>query len=514
MSQSVGTRFLFSVAANALRALVSLLTGLLVARGLSPTGYGELTFLLGSFVAIRALLDLGSSSAFYTFIAKQRRARAFYAQYCGWLVLQFMLSFTLVAAVFPQSVLDHIWLSQSRGTILLALVASFLQQQVWNTIAQIGEASRLTLRVQALNVGVALAHLVIVGLLLGFEMLSVRLVLMAIIAEFVVATLLASRLLRAHADGEPVHSSLRDSLGEYWRFCRPLVLVSVVGFLYDFADRWLLQKFGGSGQQGYYQIAAQLATVSLLATTSIMNIFWKEIAHAGAMHDRARLKMLYIRVNRGLVMIGAAIAGFLVPWSASLVELLLGASYAASWPILAIMLLYPIHQSMGQVNATMYLATERTQAWMWVAVVGQLVALPVTFMLLAPSEGYLVSGLALGALGLAIKMVGMGVLLVNLQALLLARFNGWPFQWLWQAVVIGALLLLGYAARAVALLIVPAAQASQPLLLGLALAIAGLLFLAGLVLGVRSFPASLGCQRHELQELARRFLPATLARMA
>jgi O-antigen/teichoic acid export membrane protein len=385
---------------------------------------------------------------------------------------------------------------------------------VWTTIAQIGEASRLTLRVQALSICIALAHLAIVGVLLGIGMLNVHLVLLAIVVEITLVALIASRRLRTHTEGEIVHSSLRNSLAEYWRFCRPLILVSLVGFLYDFADRWMLQKFGGSSQQGYYQIAAQLAAVSLLATTSIMNIFWKEIAHAGATQDRARLTMLYNRVNRGLVMIGAAIAGFLIPWAAPLVEVLLGASYAASWPILAIMLLYPIHQSMGQVNATMYLATERTHAWMWVSVIGQLLTLPVTFILLAPSKGYLAPGLALGALGLAIKMVGMNALLTNVQALLLARFNGWRYRWLWQAAVIGALLLLGYATRALALVLVPDAQSGAPLLFGIALASAGVLYLAGVVLLVRSFPAALGCQRHELQELARRLLPATLARLA
>jgi O-antigen/teichoic acid export membrane protein len=516
LNASIGSRFLLAVAANALRSLVSLVTGLLIARGLSPQGYGKLTFLLGSFVAIRALLDLGSSNAFFTFISRQRRDRAFYAQYCGWLAVQFLLSFLLVAAIFPQSVLEHIWLGEDRGTVLIALIASFLQQQVWSTIGQIGEASRLTARVQGMNVGIAVAHLLVVCVLLALDQISVRLVMLAVIAELVIAVLLAARLLRTPpaSPTEQVHTTLRGSLGQYARYCRPLILVGIVGFLYDFADKWLLQKFGGAHQQGYYQIAAQLAAVSLLATTSIMNIFWKEVAHVGARHDHARLALLYNRVNRGLVLIGAAIAGFLVPWSEALIGFLLGPSYAGTWPIFALMLLYPIHQSMGQVNATMFFAAERTQAWMTISIVGQLLTLPVTFLVLAPAEGYMVPGLALGALGLAIKIVCMNILLTNAQAVLLARFNGWRFRWLWQIAVVGALLLLGYSARVVATWLVPGASADQPLLLAMGMLVAGLLYFVGLVLMVRSFPASVGCERGDLQELARRFLPASLARLA
>jgi O-antigen/teichoic acid export membrane protein len=245
-----------------------------------------------------------------------------------------------------------------------------------------------------------------------------------------------------------------------------------------------------------------------------MNIFWKEIAHAGAQQDQARLAMLYNRVNRGLVLIGAAIAGFLVPWSEELIEVLLGASYAGTWPIFALMLLYPIHQSMGQVNATMYLAGARTQAWMGISIVGQLITLPITFVILAPREGYVVPGLALGALGLAIKMVGMNALITNAQAALLARFNGWKFHWVWQIGVIGSLVAIGYAACVVACWLLPAAQEGRLVMLIAGLAISGALYLVGLLLLVRSLPEWLGCERRDLQELARRFLPASLARLA
>jgi O-antigen/teichoic acid export membrane protein len=516
LTRSIGSRFLLAVAANAMRALVSLVSGLLIARGLSPQGYGKLTFLLGSFVAIRALLDLGSSSAFFTFISRHRRDRSFYAQYCGWLALQFGLSFVLVAVIFPQSMLEQIWLGEERGTVLIALVASFFQQQVWTTIGQIGEASRLTTRVQAMNLGIAVVHLLVICVLLSIDGMSVRLVMLAIIGELVAATVLAARLLRVPPDDSEVlvHTTLRESLREYSRFCRPLILVAIAGFVYDFADKWLLQKFGGASQQGFYQIAAQLAAVSLLATTSIMAIFWKEIAHAGAQQDQARLSSLYNRVNRGLVLVGAAIAGFLAPWAEQLIALLLGNSFAGTGPIFTLMLLYPIHQSMGQVNATMFFASERTHSWMTISILGQIATLPITFVILAPREGYVVSGLAGGALGLAVKMVCMNAVLTNVQAAFLARLNGWRFRWFWQVAVIGSLVGLGYLSHSLADWLLPAASVDRPLSLATKMAFAGALHLVGLVLLVRSFPTMVGCERRELQELARRFLPASLARLA
>jgi O-antigen/teichoic acid export membrane protein len=508
---SIQSRFFFSVMANGLRAAVSMLTGIMIARGLNPHGYGELTYLLGSFVAIRALLDLGTSNAFFTFISRKARDRRFYALYFGWLALQLALSLALVAAIFPQSMLDRIWLGQPRAAIVLALLAAFMQQQVWLTVTQIGEAARLTIRVQSLGFAIALAHFTVVLLLTHWSLLNVQWVLVAIIAEVAVAAVIATRLLRLPMATEPVRQTTVETLRDYWRFCQPLMLVALVAFCYDFADKWLLQKFGGAGQQGYYQIAAQLAAVSLLATTSILSIFWKEVAEANAREDAARLQLLYTRVNRGLLMLGAAVSGLLIPWSEQLVVVLLGERYRDSWPIFALMLLFPIHQSTGQVNATMFMACARTQTYMMVSVAGQLVSLPVTFIMLAPAHGYALPGLALGGFGLALKMVVMNILLTNVQAKLIASLNGWKFQWLWQVAGIGGCLVLGAVAKAVALLAFPAARELQLLPLAAAFSLAVALFTAGVWLFVRSCPWLVGYGREELRALANRFLPARFA---
>ena len=63
-----------TLVANATRSLLSFAAGLVVARALGASRYGDLTFLLASFVAIGSLADMGSSSAFYTFL-KYSKAR-------------------------------------------------------------------------------------------------------------------------------------------------------------------------------------------------------------------------------------------------------------------------------------------------------------------------------------------------------------------------------------------------------------------------------------------------------
>lgn len=431
-----------------LRAMIGFATGLLIARALNPAGYGDLMFLLGSFMAIRSLLDLGSSSAFFTFLSKRTRGSRFYLTYFFWLAFQFAATLALVWMIIPSSFFDKIWLGHNREIVLLAFVAAFMQQQVWQTVVQIGEAMRKTVKVQLMNLAVAWMYLIVVLLVLEYGRLSVEKILLILTGQYVVAAVFAYRYLEKDIENPLVEEqSSKEILYDYWQYCKPMVALALAGFAYDFTNKWMLQKFGGATQQGYFQIASQFAAVSLFATTSILNVFWKEIAHAWEMQDRDRASKLYRKVNRGLVMLGACISGLLLPWSEQIVNIFLGSAYSHAWPVLAIMLLYPIHQSMGQIGGAMLLASGQTHRYMFVSVATMLISIPMTYIVLAPTSNVWLPGLEMGALGMAFQMVVLGIVSVNIQAWVIARYGGWKFDWVFQIVGIPLMIALGFVAK-------------------------------------------------------------------
>lgn len=445
---SVKTRFLVSVASNGIRGGIGLVSGLLVARGLNPSGYGDLMFLLGSFTAIRSLLDMGTSNAFYTFLSRHTQARRFYLYYFAWLALQFVITILFIGLIIPDSIFDRIWLNHSRKIVIAAFLAAFMQQQVWQTVAQIGESTRKTVKLQVMNLAIAITYLAIVSFLLVTGDVSAGNILFLIICQYGVATMLAYPLLK-EANSLPVEKedTFKQIVQEYWFYCKPLVALSLVSFLYDFADKWMLQRFGGSAQQGFFQISNQISTVSLLATSSILSVFWKEISNALARDDHARVALLYRKISRGLVMLGAIITGLLVPWSEQIVTISLGQMYLPAWPVLAIMLLYPIHQSMGQIAGTMFFASGQTKKYMFVCIGIMLIFLPLSYLLLAPTKGVLIPGLGLGAIGIATKLVSLAIVSGNIQAWVVSRYSGWKFDWAYQVVGVPLMLGLGYIAK-------------------------------------------------------------------
>ncbi len=449
LASSVQSRFIATIIANTLRSGLSFITGLLIARGLGPEQYGNFVFLLGSFVALRQLLDMSTSSAFYTFISRRPRPLPFLLSYFGWQGLQFVLPVMAIGLLMPQIWVDQIWLGQNRGIILLSFVAVFLQQQAWQTLIQIGESSRLTHQVQGMNAGIAAIHLVLVVIFWKLGSLSVYLLFSLIIAEYLLALSVSYFFIwRNRARNIITEKSpfiFRTMLDEFGIFCAPLVVYSWVGFAYEFADRWMLQRFGGATEQGFYAIGYQFASISLLATTSILQIFWKEIAEAHERKNIKRVKMLYHKVSRSLFMLSAMISGFLIPWSKEIIGMALGPAYITAASALAIMLLYPVHQSMGQILGVMYYATGKTKPYAVIGLVFMLISIPVAYFALAPTDAWL-PGLALGSMGMAVKMVVLQLISVNISAWLISRIYSWKFDWMYQVIGLGGVVLLGWTA--------------------------------------------------------------------
>jgi len=449
---TIKKRFVVSFGANILRSGISFITGILIARWLGPDEFGRMAFLLASFVAMRALLDMASSSAFFTFLSQKQRSRRFINFYWTWVGLQFFFSLLLLGLFLPESTIALIWKGEPRSLVVLAFIAAFMQNSVWSIASQMAEAQRETIKVERLNILIVLSHLSVVVALWWFGILAIPLLFLAIALEWGVAAAIGARLYHGKLDFVSEKETAKDTdtvtstFREFWHYCLPLIPYAWLGFAYEFADRWMLQHWGGAEQQAYYAVAAQFAGVALLATTSILRIFWKEIAEAHYRQDYKQMYLLYSKASRFLFFTGALVAGGLLPWTKEIINLTLGVAYADGAVTMMLMLLYPVHQSMGQIGGTMLFATGKTKAYVLIGCFSAVLGIAVSYFMQAPSDA-LIPGLNLASQGLAYKMVLVQIVSVNVMAFFISRIFNWKYDWSYQIVGLGLAVLAGWVAK-------------------------------------------------------------------
>ena len=436
-----------SVMATIGRSGAAFLTTVLIARTLGPKSFGDLTFLLGSFAAVALLLDSGTSTGFFTLASMRPRGRRFFATYGLWTFGVQLFGTLAVLALLPTKALLKAWQGQPRAIVILAFIAAFLSTQGWNSVVQLGESQRRTFRVQLASAAQAFVHLALIVVAASASWLTVTAVLMLLIVEYcilnvIIAPPLVQMTVKRATDDETWRGVVRD----FVVYCRPVAVYSYVGFLYMFADRWLLQRFGGAEQQGIFGFAQQFGAISILATAAIMNVFWKEIAEARAQENLIRLRELYIRSRRALFFTAAFVSCLLVPWSDRLVVLAAGSSYAAGASVLTLMLLYPVHQSLGQLQGTFLVATGDTRTYATLGLVMMIASIAAAYVLLA-SPAAAVPGLGLGARGLAAKLVGLQIVQVIVASVLISRKYKLPRDLLHEFSLIASLLALSFGIR-------------------------------------------------------------------
>ncbi len=255
-----------------------------------------------------------------------------------------------------------------------------------------------------------------------------------------------------------------------------------------------MQHFGGAVEQAYYAVGSKVSAISLIFASSVIRILWKEVAEAKENNNKERIVYIYKRINRILFMLSTSIAGFLLPWTKEIILLLLGNEYIEGVLVMSLMMLYPIHQSLGQINGSMYYALELIRPYVLINMVNMSVSIIAIYFMLAPADAT-IPGLGLGSVGLALKMVILQFITINFSIWWLSRKQGWSFDFSYQLIGLGLFLLLGLISYQVINMLI--SDAVHVLIRG---SIAGLVYFLLTVIIFYKVPWLIGMSSNEIKE--------------
>jgi O-antigen/teichoic acid export membrane protein len=486
---------------TAFRAVVNFCTALLLARLLGPDDFGRFSFLVATFIALKQFLDMASSEAFFKFVSERARSKKFVQIYSAWIVIQLSIVVIFIGILFPESLLEKFWAGEQKLVILLALMAMFLRETVWSNVANLSESYRLTTYNQGLQTIVVLCHLFILASLWLLGSLVIEFVFLATVLEWTLASIWLFRIINQHQvpDASILKSestfpidTVKSVFFEFWTYCKFLIPYAWVGFIVDFSSRWMLQAWGSSKEQAYFSIGQQFAAISILAASSLLKVFWKEVAEAHYHNDLQRMEMLYTKSSYFLYFTASIGAGTLLPWTNEIIDTLLGNKYADAAVTMQLMFIYPVHQTLGILTGTLLYATGYIRLQVTLGLFFSAVSLAFGFYLMAPDTVWRY-GLNLGAEGLAIRFVLVNAVFVNVWAFMISRLFGWRFKWFYQVMLLSLTLTCGYAAKALITVFFPLHTI-------MTMSISAVLYLSIIALLVYRWPIITGFTREEMRE--------------
>lgn len=515
-AQPLRIRYIATLLNNLLMLAMGLLTAGVVPRALGPRSYGNLGFLTSFATGFRNLANLGLSQAFYTYSSREERSGPFTRFYLTWLVAQLCLALGVVGLSVVTALDRTLWPGLSPHDVMIVIVmdwTTFLAV----TLRQLADSKGLTLYAQVFAAGVSVLN---VGGLLALSSLGMlafnSYVWLTTASSAALSAALTLWLMARHADlcwNGKLRPRVREFVRYSYAFAAPLAVYGAWTMAVDFGERYVIQRLYGPTQQGYYSLALKWSGLVFVFTSSIVPLYWREIANALGRGQRASAAATYVRYNAMMYFLAATLAFYVAFQGRALISLILGQSFSGAAALLVVMAFYPVQQTLWQLNGTVFLASQRTVEYRNLGIIVSVITLVPTYFLLAPST-LPIPGLGLGAMGLAIKAVVVGLLSVQLYVWLNCRFFGLRYG---RALMANA--VAGLAIFAVALvtstvlggLQVRALAQNSPL----ALSVNTVMYFGGVATLALLFPRLCGLTRQELAEFrgqARSFLSGAARR--
>lgn len=418
---SLGKRYLSKLVSNMATIPLYLIMEAVLPRALGPASYGNFSYATSLFQNFTNFLDMGTSTCLHTSLAKRPDEISLLAFYGRFSLL--MLLFCL-AAGFAMHI-PGAGMNLMPGVPLWMAAPSAL----WAYITWAGRVARgandalgITARSEHVRIGVNIASALALLALFLAGLLSLKILYLHQYASL--GLLAAGFILVLHRHLK--QNVERSEAGKLWqlsfsrfsqyahefaRYSSPLFVTALASVLILSAERWLLQYFEGSIEQGYFSLSLKIGVACFLFVTALTPLMMREMAVAHGKNDRAGIAGLMDRYAPMIYAVAAWMACFVLVEARAVVRLFGGAEFAGALLPVQIMALYPIHQGYGQLANSIFYATGETTLLRNVSICTMLFGLGLTWLLLAPPHLF---GFQLGAGGLAVKMVLVQIISVNL----------------------------------------------------------------------------------------------------
>jgi O-antigen/teichoic acid export membrane protein len=416
ISDSLRKRYLLKLGGNIIGLFIGLVTQSIIPRALGPAAFGNFSFLTSFFWQIVGLLNLNSSTAFYTKLSQRQNEKKLAFFYLHLMVFIVIALGLFLILVYLSQRNEFIWPSLGWLLVIMGAMWALLNFCVM-VFGEMCDAYGITGSAEIAKVVVklfGLAAILLMFLMKWFSITSYFLYSLCILA------ITAGILIWIIQKNRMVFSGLsilgRKEFGQYVAefgpFCMPLIVFSSVAMLEGILDRWFLQKFSGSVQQGYYGLAYLVSTLCFTFASAMTPLIAREYAISFAKGNIDELAKAYTRFVPMLYSLIAYFSCFFAVEAGNIMHIFGGSAYSnAVWPI-TIMAFLPIHQTYGQLNASVFFAMGNTQLYRNIGLLITGIGLPTTVLLLGPSKyGFLQAG----ASGLALKMVFLQIISVNIQ---------------------------------------------------------------------------------------------------
>ena len=418
LSFRVSAKILSNVFALAYNFIFSFL----IPRALGPIGFGLFELINTNINNLINIVNGGTSGAFYTKLSQKPNDIGLIKFYSK--VVLVIISILLIVIFFSIKFFDLDIMLENKNSskyIMFGFVFCF-GVYLSNILKDAADAYVITIKNEFLIIVLkGLGVLIIVYLFFSNNLTIDTLYYKEIIVIILITTasfLLLKKNWKNNFSNESVSSATSQLISGFWKYCNPLIVVAIFSSISVIAERWMLQIFGGSSEQGFFSLALRISSIGMLVAGALSTLLIREIAVLIKKNDIERIAILMKKSLMFMYAIVASFSLFTCVFSEEIIEIMIGNKFTGAIVSLQVLSLYPLHQIYGQYTISFFMGASETGTYRNIVIFSSLFSLLATWLLVAPSNYF---GLNLGGFGLAIKTVFVNLIVTNIRFLIITR---------------------------------------------------------------------------------------------
>jgi O-antigen/teichoic acid export membrane protein len=401
---TLGKRYSFKLISNLISFLLSFITAGIIPRSLGVENYGNFNFVTTIINQIVTLLDFRASTWFFTKLSQKQNDGVLPNFYFYYLTLVFFLSITLSTIIVITPLKNIIFPDQTNIIIFFSLMLIFLTWYA-DLFIRILDAKGQTVILEKQRMFNKILSTIFLFGLFYFSQLNLN---TYFYLQYFLLVFLIIILYNNSNIGIQLFSFSRFLVGvrkgcfkSFIYYASPLGVYVILQFIQTVFDRWLLQKFGGSFEQGLYSFSFNLTNFCFLFITALIPLFTRELSVFIGAKDINRSAILFRRYVPLLYAITAFFCAFIFIEVREIITIFGGKEYIQASLPLRILAFYPLISAYSNLNGSVIYANGRTDIFLKIGWIFTPLSMVISLLLINKN----ILGVQLGATGLAIKNV-------------------------------------------------------------------------------------------------------------
>ena len=331
-NHSLKKRYFYKLFSNLFGFLINIIFMGLIPKSLGVIDFGRFNFTTTQITKFYTLLDFKSTVYFFTKFSQTKERNSlikFYQYYFIFVCL--ILTLVIGSLIFFEGN-KNIFPNIPNSILILALVFVILSSYQ-DFLINLMDGNGLSVQLEKTRLFLKFISAILLFLLFFFKALNIQTYFYYNFLNYFILSLFLIILINRSGINLKLLPVIRKKylffhLKQLFQYSSPLFIYLLFSLIQETCDRWLLQYFSGSIEQGYYSFSYYLNNLSLIFISAMFPLFTRELSiksHNNDIHGMSIIFRKYIPLFYSLT---AIISSFVFFNSDIIINIFGGSKYA------------------------------------------------------------------------------------------------------------------------------------------------------------------------------------------